>query len=101
VRDEQAGKTAGVVKTGFRGKAGGEGGPDTAARTVGLLGGILSYAVSEQIIAANPAAGVKRPADKKRKRRLTPEEYGLLGQALVEAEEGRAERWQAVAGSWR
>jgi integrase len=98
VRDVQAGKTAGVVKTGFRGKAVVEGGPGTAARTVGLLGGILSYAVSEQIIAANPAAGVKRPADKKRKRRLTPEEYGSLGQALVKVEEGRAERWQAVAG---
>jgi integrase len=98
VRDVQAGKTAGVVKTGLRGKAVVEGGPGTAARTVGLLGGILSYAVSEQIIAINPAAGVKRPADKKRKRRLTPEEYSLLGQGLVKIEEERAERWQAVAG---
>ncbi len=98
VRDVQAGKTAGVVKTGFRGKAVVEGGPGTAARTVGLLGGILSYAVSERVITINPATGVKRPADKKRKRRLTPDEYAALGKALAEAEEGGAERWQAVAG---
>ncbi|MFF9552747.1 tyrosine-type recombinase/integrase [Methylobacterium fujisawaense] len=98
VRDVQAGKTAGVVKTGFRGKAVVEGGPGTAARTVGLLGGILSYAVSERVITLNPATGVKRPADKKRKRRLTPDEYAALGKALAEAEEGGAERWQAVAG---
>lgn len=98
VRDVQAGKTAGVVKTGFRGKAVVEGGPGTAARTVGLLGGILSFAVGGGIITLNPAAGVKRPADKKRKRRLTPEEYAALGRALVRVEEEQAERWQAVTG---
>jgi len=98
VRDVQAGKTAGVVKTGFRGKAVVEGSPCTAARTVGLLGGILSFAVSERVITVNPATGVKRPADKKRKRRLTPAEYAALGKALAEAEEGSLERWQAVAG---
>ncbi|AWN35871.1 tyrosine-type recombinase/integrase [Methylobacterium radiodurans] len=98
VRDVQAGKTAGVIKTGFRGKAVVEGGPGTAARTVGLLGGILSFAISEQIITANPAAGVKRPADKKRKRRLAPEEYAALGKVLLAAEGDGSERWQAVAG---
>ncbi|MCJ2139565.1 tyrosine-type recombinase/integrase [Methylobacterium sp. E-066] len=87
-----------MVKTGFRGKAVVEGGPGTAARTVGLLGGILSYAVSERVITSNPATGVKRPADKKRKRRLTPAEYAAFGKALAEAEEGASERWQAVAG---
>ena len=98
VRDVRGGKTAGVVKTGFRGKAVVEGGPGTAARTVELLGGILSYAVSERVITINPATGVKRPTDKKRKRRLTPDEYAALGKALAEAKEGGAERWQAVAG---
>ncbi|MCZ2982646.1 hypothetical protein NYY70_20930, partial [Acinetobacter baumannii] len=82
-----------MVKTGFRGKAVVEGGPGTAARTVGLLGGILSYAVSERVITVNPATGVKRPADKKRKRRLTPVEYAALGKALAEAEESSLERW--------
>lgn len=98
VRDVQAGKTAAVVKTGFRGKAVVEGGPGTAARTVGLLGGILSFAIGERVIAVNPAAGVKRPADRRRTRRLSPEEYGILGRALVEAEENRAEQWQTLAG---
>lgn len=96
VRDVQSGKTAAVVKTGLRGKAVVEGGPGTAARTVGLLGGILSYAVSEGIISANPATGVKRPADKRRTRRLSSEEYGALGNCLSEAE-ARAEAWQGIA----
>lgn len=96
VRDVQSGKTAAVVKTGLRGKAVVEGGPGTAARTVGLLGGILSYAVGEGIIPANPATGVKRPADKRRTRRLSVEEYEALGRCLTEAE-ARQETWQGIA----
>ena len=98
VRDVQSGKTAAVVKTGSRGKAVVKGGPGTAARTVGLLGGILTYAVSEGIIPHNPATGVKRPADQKRKRRLSAEEFAALGRALRDVETEEAERWQAVAG---
>ena len=98
VRDVQAGKTAGVVKTGFRGKAVVEGGAGTAARTVGLLGGILSFAISERVITINPAAGVRKPADRKRTRRLTVEEFGALGAAITQMEDGAEERWQAVAG---
>ena len=98
VRDVQAGKTADVIKTGSRGKAVVEGGAGTAARTVGLLGGILSFAISEGIITANPAAGVKKPADRKRKRRLSADEFAALGKALRAAEDSQEERWQAVAG---
>ncbi len=98
VRDVQAGKTASVVKTGFRGKAVVEGGAGTAARTTGLLGGILSFAISEGIITVNPATGVKKPADGKRTRRLTLEEYAKLGETLREIEENRSARWQAIAG---
>lgn len=95
MRDVAAGKTAADVKTGFRGRAIVEGGAGTAARTVGLLGGILSYAVSEGIIAHNPARGVKRKADERRRVRLTKEQYKVLGDALVEAE-ARAERREAI-----
>lgn len=96
VRDVQAGKTATVVKTGLRGKAVVKGGPGTAARTVGLLGGILSYAKSEGIIPANPAFGVKKPADNTRDRRLRPEEFHALGKAIEKAE-AAGEAWQGTA----
>ena len=85
MRDVTAGKTANDIKTGFRGRAIVEGGAGTASRTVGLLGGILSYAVSEGIIAINPARGVKRPADNRREIRLTADQYFALANALVEA----------------
>ncbi|KQP36409.1 site-specific integrase [Methylobacterium sp. Leaf100] len=98
VSDVQAGKTAAIVKTGLRGKAVVEGGAGTAARTVGLLGGILSFAISERVITINPAAGVRKPAGKRRTRRLSAEEYGALGKAIAEMLEGAEERWQAAAG---
>jgi integrase len=96
MRDVIAGKTAADVKTGFRGRAIVEGGAGTAARTVGLLGGIFSYAVSEGLRADNPVRGVKRPADQKRDRRLSPEDYEALGDAMAEAE-AEGENWVAIA----
>lgn len=98
LRDVTAGKTATVEKTGnLRGKSVVKGGAGTASRTVGLLGGILTYAVSEGIIDTNPARGVKRPADNKMERRLTAKEYRALGKALEAAE---TEAWQGRAGVW-
>jgi integrase len=85
MRDIASGKTAADIKTGFRGRAIVEGGAGTASRTIGLLGGILSFAVSEGIIPVNPARGVKRPADKRRETRLTADQYRALGGALTEA----------------
>ncbi len=99
IRDVTTGKTATVEKTKKRGKAVVEGGAGTAARTAGLFGGILSYAVSEGVIAINPARGAKRQADKPRNRRLTPEEYRRLGKALQAADdEGEPE--QGITGVW-
>jgi integrase len=100
IRDVAGGKTAAVVKTGNkRGVAVVEGGKGTAARTAGLLGGMLSFAVSEGVIAANPARGVKRPADNHRVRRLLAEEYRQLGEVLADAQ-AAAEAEQGVAGIW-
>jgi len=100
IRDVASGKTAAVEKTDKkRGKAIVEGGKGTAARTAGLLGGILSFAVSEGIIPLNPAFGVKRPADARRARRLSNEEYRQLGKALDSAT-ATEDRAQAITGIW-
>jgi len=97
IRDVTDGKTAVVEKTtNKRGKAVVEGGSGTAARTAGLLGGILNFAVSEGIIETNPARGVRRPAGQRRKRRLNADDYKALGKALAAAD-ARHEPWQLIA----
>jgi len=86
LKDIMAGKTRVAVKTKkLRGKAIVRGGAGTATRTVGLLGGILTYAVEAGIIGSNPAHGIKKPKDNVRNRRLTEAEYRSLGQMLREA----------------
>jgi len=83
IRDVIQGKTAVVEKTlALRGKAVVKGGRGAAARSAGLLGGILSFAVSEGVIASNPATGVKKPASEPRTARLSPADYRALGIAL-------------------
>ena len=84
--DVANGKTAADVRTGPRGRAIVTGGKGTATRTVGLLGGIFSFAVQEGIRADNPVRGVKRFADRKCERYLTASELGRLGDALKAAE---------------
>ena len=87
MRDVAQGKTAREVKTGKHGLARVTGGEGTATRTVGLLGGILSYAVSAGIRLDNPVRGIKRYKDKKNERYLSPKEMFKLGSVLIEAEE--------------
>jgi integrase len=87
LKDIMAGKTRASVKTRkLRGRAIVRGGAGTAARTVGLLGGILTYAVEAGIIIANPAHGLRKPKDNVRNRRLTEAEYRTLGEMLRTAE---------------
>ena len=86
LKDIMAGKTRVSVKTKkLRGKAIVRGGAGTATRTVGLLGGILTYAVEAGIIEINPAHGIRKPKDNVRKRRLSEAEYRTLGQMLRDA----------------
>jgi integrase len=85
LQDVASGKTAADIKTGKRGRAIVEGGKGTATRTVGLLGGILTFAVEREIRPDNPVRGVKRFSDKKYERFLSPPEMAQLGDALSAA----------------
>ncbi|MDZ7894738.1 MAG: site-specific integrase [Sphingobium sp.] len=88
LKDVMAGRTSVSVKTDkLRGRAIVRGGAGTATRTVGLLGGILTYAIDAGIIEHNPAHGIKKPKDNVRKRRLSEAEYRVLGTMLCEAAE--------------
>jgi integrase len=94
------GKTAAKVKTGKkRGLSNVRGGVGTASRTVGLLGAIFSYAVKHRMRSDNPVWGVMRPADGKRDRRLSDQEYIALGAALQQAEATRI--WPAAVAAAR
>jgi integrase len=85
VQDVIAGKTAGEVQTPKRRRAIVRGGAGAAARTKGLLGGILSYAVHEGYRPDNPATGVVRPKDKTREWRLDDAGYRELARCLNRA----------------
>jgi integrase len=62
-----------------RGLSNVRGGKGAATRTMGLLGAIFGYAVRRGMRADNPVRGVERFADNRRLRRLTDEEYRLIG----------------------
>jgi integrase len=54
----------------------------TATRTLGMLGAIFAFSVKRKMRSDNPVRGVDRPASGVRTRRMFPEEYGRLGEAL-------------------
>ena len=87
MNDVASGKTALDVKTKKFGRAIVRGGEGTATRTVGLLGGIFSFAIDAGLLENNSVRGVKRFKDKKGERFLNAKELKRLGEALVEAEE--------------
>jgi integrase len=62
------------------------GGRGVASRTVGMLGTILEFARRNRIITENPARGVHRFPDVKRRRFLSIDELIALGTAMREAE---------------
>jgi integrase len=93
------GKSAARVKTKRRGLARVRGGRGTAARAVGLLGAIFTYAVRKGLRPDNPVHGVIRFADGKCERRLNDDGYAALGEALRKAEE--AAIWPAATAAAR
>jgi integrase len=87
MKDIMVGKTRISVKTKkLRGKAIVRGGAGTAARTVSLLGGMLTYAGEAGLIDSNPAHGIRKPKYNVRQRRLSEDEYRTLGEMLRSAE---------------
>lgn len=62
------------------------GGKHAAARTVGLLGGIFTFAMDRELITTHPTRGVKRYSDNRRDRFLSPKEMARLGDVLIEME---------------
>ncbi|KZD25513.1 tyrosine-type recombinase/integrase [Tardiphaga robiniae] len=97
-RDVIAGKSAADVKTKLRGRAIVTGGKGTASRTMGLLGGIFSYAVGEGYRPDNPIHGIVRPKDSTREWRLDDDGYRRLGNCLAIAE-ANGEHWQPIMAS--
>jgi integrase len=84
-KDIAAGKSAKKRSGGRGGQT--RGGSAVAARTLGMLGTILEYARKENLIDVNPARGIPREPDQKRRRFLSPEEIAALGTAMTESEE--------------
>jgi integrase len=76
------GATKARIKTGRHGLARVTGGRGTATRTVGFLGSIFAYAVSQGMRPDNPVRGVVRHADGERDRRLSEPEYAAIGETL-------------------
>jgi integrase len=86
MRDVANGKARRDLKTKPRGRSIVRGGLTTAGRTVGLLGGILTYAVRNGVIDHNPVRYIVKPAGRVRQRHLTEAEYRQLGGILRKAE---------------
>jgi integrase len=95
-----SGKIAIDIKTANkRGRSIVKGGPGTAARTLGLFGAVLTYAVAQGYCTDNAARGVERPAYKQRQAAVSLEQYRALGRDL-EAARDKGEPWQAVTAIW-
>lgn len=62
------------------------GGRGVAARTVGMLGGIFTFALKRRLCDANPCRGVARFADQQKTRRVSDAEYGMLADGLAQVE---------------
>ena len=84
------GKALAATETRKRTDPAARGGKGTAARTVGLLGAIFTFAMREGLRADNPVRGVERFKDKKSQKFLSPSELARLADAMKEAEDSGA-----------
>jgi integrase len=96
--DIAAGRTTAVIKTKPRGKAVVTGGAGTAARVVGLLGGMWTWAEKRGFVnGPNPARGVETHRGEAKDRVLSKGELASLGRAL----QGHMERWPMACAAVR
>lgn len=82
IEDVTRGKTAADIKTKTRGRAIVTGGAATATRVADLLSGIMTWAVDEGIVSANPVHKIRRFRSEPRQRFLSNGELAQLGVAL-------------------
>jgi integrase len=85
-QDVASGKCRADVKTKPRGRAIVSGGKGTAARSLAVLGTLLSFAVARGLRSDNPARGVRLFVTERRERFLSFEEIGWIGEALSKVE---------------
>lgn len=95
--DIAVGKTKADVKTRKQGRAIVTGGKGTASRTVGLLGGILTFGVEKGALDSNPVHAITRYKDQMRERFLTGEELARIGQEIQTALEAGANPYAVAA----
>ena len=87
MQDDIAGGKTAVKKTG-KGRGGQtRGGSAAAARVIGMMGTILEFARARNLIEINPARGILKFEEQKKRRFLSDEEIQALGIALTEAEQ--------------
>jgi integrase len=101
MHDVIRGKASRHQKLGKRAVSNVRGGRGAAARTIGLLGAIFSYAVRSKIRGDNPVRGVIRPAMASDTGELSTDEYAKWGAALASSNAAIAAcRFLAITG-WR
>jgi integrase len=87
--DVAAGKSKADIKTKKRGRAIVAGGRGTAARSLAVLGALLTFAVRRKLLPENPARGVPLLKAKQRERFLSDAEVARLADALLALEAER------------
>jgi integrase len=102
MRDVKVGKTAKDVKGDkLRSRIIVKGGAGAATKGVRDLSAVFTFAVRQELVAANPCGPVKKPADGKRTRFLSFDEVKLLGAALDQmASEGMSPKALAIMRLW-
>lgn len=97
VAEVTEGKSAADIRTGPRGRAIVTGGAGTAARTLGLLGGVFSFAVERGLCKENPVRGARVDSQARQVRPPSAAELERLGGAIAALAQGGADAGAVAA----